>query len=91
MQPAYAIPPYTPNVEKLVGMRCAVPRQSNPNHVWWGTILECRFISPNTALVKVSGNMNSGKDKWHELKFCRFRKHVDDPLLIAMKRAQAKD
>jgi hypothetical protein len=87
MQTPFSIPPLTEEgVQHLVGLRASFKRASNPERVWWGEIVEVRYINPQSAAVKIEGHSKSGKDKWHSLADIRFTNHCDEPLLISMRR-----
>lgn len=89
MQPIGAIPPYREDwVKGLVGTRCCVPTESNPNKRKWGNIVDVMYRTPYAVYVQLTGGMRFGKDKWYPLSFVRFNDHQDDPLILAMRVAR---
>jgi hypothetical protein len=92
MQPAASIPPLTKEgVQKLVGSRCSVPMMSNPKKRWWVEIKEVKFINQNSAAVSVCANhLKFGNTRWIELRECRWRNHVEDPLVLQIAKARAE-
>jgi hypothetical protein len=92
MQSPYSIPPYTETgLEKLIGLWASFPRESNPQKCWWGQISEVKFITAHSALVKIESHHMAGRPKWHPLPKVRFANHRDDPLVVALHRARAKE
>jgi hypothetical protein len=90
MQPPCAIPPYhEESLKKLIGLRCSVPRLTRPNKVWWVTIEEVQYISPNAAAVWVEGHRMFGKGRWVSLADCGWNgRNWDDPLIQAITKAR---
>lgn len=89
MQPAAAIPAYDEeSLKTLVGLRVQVPKK-NGKGTWWMEIKEVRFFTPNSAAFWVKGGPASGKARWIDPAFVRFRKHCDDPILIAIHKARS--
>lgn len=92
MQPAIAIPPYTEEgVQKLKGSRVRVPVLANPDKGWWVEITEVRFVNPRAVAVKVHGSLAKfGNPRWVSLGDCRWRNHIDDPLLQQIAKARGE-
>ncbi len=89
MQPAYAIPPLTEaGVQKLIGVRCSFARKTNKAKVWWGKIEKVQFVNSTSCAVWIGAHGSAGHCRWHDLAHVRFTNHVDDPLKIAIHRAQ---
>jgi hypothetical protein len=87
---AAAIPPYDPEtLPTLIGAWVAYPRRSRPSKRWWGEITHVRFVNENSAAVFVTPNSKkAGKPKWLNILDIRFRKQIDDPLILAMRKAE---
>ena len=92
MQPTFAIPPLTEEgVQKLVGQRCTVPVMSNKAKKWWVTIKAVQ-ISPSGQVYcrVVADHHKFGRERWVFLAECRWRNHIDDPLLQAISKARGE-
>jgi hypothetical protein len=94
MQPAFAIPPLTEqDAQRLVGQRCSVPTvvATVPPQRWWVTITAVRWITETLTLCNVTADHHRfGRERWVFLKDCRWRNHIDDPLLQAIVKARGE-
>jgi hypothetical protein len=92
MQPIFAIPPLTEEgVQKLVGQRCKVPVLSNPRKNWWVEIKEVRWTPAAKVICRVVADHHRfGRERWVILGDCRWRNHIDDPLLQAVAKARGE-
>ncbi len=95
MQPAFSIPPLTEEgVKKLVGRIVIAPlfnpeRQPDNQSTAKGKIVEVEFESVRSCRLKIRWiTVIPGSIAYRKLDQVRFTNHCDDPVKIAIHRAQ---